>query len=60
MDPRGLLKEALAIAVLAIERQRVPFQSPSNRADVEVMLALRFCALIGECAAGLMMETQQL
>jgi hypothetical protein len=33
-----LVKKALAIAVLAIERQAGPFQSMSDQADMKVML----------------------
>ena len=33
-----LVKKALAIAVLAIERQPGPFQSMSDQADMKVML----------------------
>lgn len=33
-----LVKKALAIAVLAIERQPGPFQSASDMADMKVML----------------------
>jgi ethanolamine utilization microcompartment shell protein EutL len=33
-----LVKKALAIAVLAIERQAGPFQSASDQADMKVML----------------------
>jgi hypothetical protein len=33
-----LVKKALAIAVLAIERQRGPFQSASDQADMKALL----------------------
>jgi hypothetical protein len=34
-----LVKKALAIAVLAIERQPAPFQSASDQSDMKVLLA---------------------
>lgn len=35
---RHLLKKALAIAVLAIERQPGPFQSASDQADMKALM----------------------